>query len=591
MNATFIHTVYDNAGNQVSSEEKTVAQYYRDRYNYVLKYPNMPLIQVAPAQKNIFIPMELLLIHDKPQRLRNKLPDDVQGLTNAFTSRLPRDRFWDIHDMMEDIEVQNDPFLRDARVEVNPKFLEIQGRVLPQPNCKFTVRNPRDQLAQKPENTVQKKVAFSLISINNAINFNDETQECFNNLIADCSARGMQVCQMPGGRRSVEVLQYRFDRQNLSDYILDRKRKAEEVCGRDVEFVLVCIVGTAGDMIYNAFKTECEIYHGVMSQFMLRKTFLKLRDRPQLQNSVTRNIFLKLNAKTGGVNNYVPANFNGWNKFTNAKEPTLFIGIDVTHPAPGDSEFPSISAVVGNIDVMATKYTASVRTQFSRTEGIDIDVMAEMCEERIRSFQDANRGQLPKHIVMFRDGVSESQFEQVLNFELKGLKKACIKLGCKPPDVTLTVLIVQKRHSTRFYAPQVDGREQHPGVNKGNPPPGTVVDRYITTADPKLKEFYLCAHRGMLGTSRPVHYFVLFDTWKLTADDIQVCSYSLCYLFARAPMSVSLPAPVFYAHLCCYRARRHFSDQRDAPDRPTGNEAYQRMVRVHDQIKPRMYFC
>lgn len=51
MNATFIHTVYDNAGNQVSSEEKTVAQYYRDRYNYVLKYPNMPLIQVAPAQK------------------------------------------------------------------------------------------------------------------------------------------------------------------------------------------------------------------------------------------------------------------------------------------------------------------------------------------------------------------------------------------------------------------------------------------------------------------------------------------------------------------------------------------------------------
>ncbi|KAI1700545.1 piwi domain-containing protein [Ditylenchus destructor] len=179
-----------------------------------------------------------------------------------------------------------------------------------------------------------------------------------------------------------------------------------------------------------------------MSQFMLRKTFLKLRDRPQLQNSVTRNIFLKLNAKTGGVNNYVPANFNGWNKFTNAKEPTLFIGIDVTHPAPGDSEFPFDQCRRG-------KY----RRDGDQIHGIGAN-----------SVFENGRGQLPKHIVMFRDGVSESQFEQVLNFELKGLKKACIKLGCKPPDVTLTVLIVQKRHSTRFYAPQVDGREQHPGV-------------------------------------------------------------------------------------------------------------------------------
>ncbi|KAI1704908.1 piwi domain-containing protein [Ditylenchus destructor] len=590
-NATFMHTVYDNAGNQVSSVQKTVAQYYRDRYEYVLKYPNMPLIQVAPAQKNIFIPMELLLVHDKPQRLRNKLPDDAQGLTNAFTSRLPRDRFWDIHDMMEDIDVQSDPFLRDARVEVNPKFLEIEGRVLPQPNCKFTARNPRDQLAQKPENTPQKKVAFSLISINNAINFNDDTViESFDNLIADCSERGMKVA-MPGGNRYVERDQYRFDpqhRQTLGDYILKRKQKAKEACGNDVEFVLICIVPTASDMIYNAFKTECEIYHGVMSQFMLKKTFLKLKDRPQLQNSVTRNIFLKLNAKTGGVNNYIPPTFHGWNKFTNAQEPTLFIGIDVTHPPPGDTEFPSISAVVGNIDVKATQYTASVRTQFSRTEGIDIDVMAEMCDERIRSFRDANRGLLPKHIILFRDGVSESQFDQVMKFEAEGLKNACVKLGFKP---TVTVLIVQKRHSTRFYAPQVDNREQHPGVNKGNPPPGTVVDRYITTADPNLKEFYLCAHRGMLGTSRPVHYFVLFDNWKLSADDIQVCSYSLCHLFARAAMPVSLPAPVFYAHLCCYRARRHFSDQRDAQDRPSGNDAFQRMVRVHDHIKPRMYFC
>ncbi|KAI1702280.1 piwi domain-containing protein [Ditylenchus destructor] len=553
----------------------------------------MPLIQVAPALKNIFIPMELLLIHDKPQRLRNKLPDDAQGLTNAFTSRLPRDRFWDIHDMMEDIQVQDDPFLRDARVEVNPEFLEIEGRVLPQPKCKFTEKSPREQLAQRPENTVRRKVAFSLISINNAINFNDETKHCFNNLIADCCKRGMQVAAMPGGRRSVEVLQYDFDRQDLRGYILARKQKAEEVCGKDVEFVLICIVGSAGDMVYSGFLllkvgAVSEFFEGIRLQD-------RVRDLPRSDVAVHAPKDISETERATGTSELChPKHFPEAQRQDRRsqqlrsadflREPTLFIGIDVTHPAPGDTEFPSISAVVGNIDVRATQYTASVRTQFSRTEGIDKDVMAEMCEERIRSFQDEIR-QLPKHIIMIRDGVSESQFDQVLTFELKGLREACIKLNFRP---TLTVLIVQKRHSTRFYAPQVDGREQHQGVNKGNPPPGTVVDRYITKAE---KEFFLCAHRGMLGTSRPVHYFVLFDTWKLTADDIQVCSFSLCHLFARAPMSVSLPAPVFYAHLCCYRARRHFMDQRDAPDRPTGDDAFERMVRVHDYIKPRMYFC
>ena len=34
---------------------------------------------------------------------------------------------------------------------------------------------------------------------------------------------------------------------------------------------------------------------------------------------------------------------------------TLFVGIDVTYPAPGDDEFPSIAALVSNLDTDATK--------------------------------------------------------------------------------------------------------------------------------------------------------------------------------------------------------------------------------------------
>ena len=44
-----------------------------------------------------------------------------------------------------------------------------------------------------------------------------------------------------------------------------------------------------------------------------------------------------------------------WRKFTDPNNSTLFIGIDVTHPSPGEEDIPSIAAVVGNIDLDGAK--------------------------------------------------------------------------------------------------------------------------------------------------------------------------------------------------------------------------------------------
>uniref|UniRef100_A0A915EPI7 Piwi domain-containing protein n=1 Tax=Ditylenchus dipsaci TaxID=166011 RepID=A0A915EPI7_9BILA len=301
----------------------------------------------------------------------------------------------------------------------------------------------------------------------------------------------------------------------------------EDFDQRVIEFSKGRMEGTCARMIvlFRSFVERIE-YGAVRSQLLLRKTFLKLRDKLPIQNSVTRNIFLKLNAKTGAVNNRISANFESWKKFVNPSEPTLFIGIDVTHTPQGDTEFPSISSLVENVDVEASKYVASVRVQIERTEWIND--MKEMSEERIDDFKKAN-GQLPKHIVIMRDGVSESQFRMVIDQELADLQRACQAVD-KSYRPTLTVLIVQKCLGTRFYAEDAN----FPGVNRGNVPPGTGPEKEF--------EFFLCAHKGMLGTSRPAHYYMIFDNWGLTANDVQSCANSLCYLFARAPMAVSLPA-------------------------------------------------
>merc|ERR1711941_46438 len=59
-------------------------------------------------------------------------------------------------------------------------------------------------------------------------------------------------------------------------------------------------------------------------------------------------------------------------------------------------------------------------------------------------------GQKPRHIVYYRDGVSEGQFDELLTVELFQLHEACKELedGYTP---NITVLVCQKRHHTRLF--------------------------------------------------------------------------------------------------------------------------------------------
>ena len=63
------------------------------------------------------------------------------------------------------------------------------------------------------------------------------------------------------------------------------------------------------------------------------------------------------------------------------------------------------------------------------------------------------------------------------------------------------------------------------------------------------------------GTSRPSHYHVLYDDNEFTADDVQCLTYQLCHTYVRCTRSVSIPAPVYYAHLVAFRARYHLVDK------------------------------
>ncbi|KAJ7445736.1 Piwi domain-containing protein, partial [Mycena galericulata] len=270
-------------------------------------------------------------------------------------------------------------------------------------------------------------------------------------------------------------------------------------------------------------------------------------------------------------------------------------GGDVSHPSPG-STLPSVAALVSSWDKSACKYAASVRVQRSRME--IIEDMEGMVLAALKLYYDKNN-KLPRLIYYFRDGVSEGQFDSVFLAENAAIISACrqsppYQLEKYIPDVAFVVC--GKRHHTRFFP-----RDRGSSDSKGNCLPGLVVDSDSGFSHPHYVDFYLQSQKGIQGTSRPTHFTVLGPK-RPPMNVLQPLTFALCHCYSRATKSVKIPAPVYYAHLACARAKFHYGEEVDyfddisvSSDSPEWEskqlEFYQEHFHdVHPDLADTMYF-
>ncbi|XP_077489283.1 protein argonaute-2-like [Amblyomma americanum] len=279
--------------------------------------------------------------------------------------------------------------------------------------------------------------------------------------------------------------------------------------------------------------------------------------------------------------------------------PVIVIGADVSHPSPGDKIRPSIAACVGSLDPVPSKFHATIRVQIEDSKAKArveiIKDLKDMVKELLLVFYRTN-GYKPLRIVFYRDGVSEGQFLEVRNHEVSAIRLACAEMcpteTYEPP---LTFIVVQKRHHTRFMP-----ANDRDGVGKcRNVPPGTTVDSVVT--HPLDFDFFLCSHFGIQGTSRPAHYYIVWDDSNFSADDLQKLSFYLCHTYSRCARSVSIPAPVYYAHLAAFRAKHHIASKLETSGAVSqssegGGDAvlttaqYVEAVKVLQELQASMYF-
>ncbi|KAB8294275.1 hypothetical protein EYC80_009701 [Monilinia laxa] len=323
--------------------------------------------------------------------------------------------------------------------------------------------------------------------------------------------------------------------------------KVERSSARDTisgDAVLYSDIKWWGDCI-SGIPTVCVSSSGITKGVKL------YADRLKPDCNLMANIALKINFKLGGISHRVsvPGTRNPDPTGPGVKDGTVIIGADVTHVGKGqDGGCPSQAGVVATQDQDYMHYLASARLQPHNTEFIE--GLQGMVEERLEAYHQHN-GQLPAHILFYRDGVGETQYGMVFEEEFPQVRAACASMATKhngrQPSITL--LVVEKRHHARFFP---NAGVAHP-ASTVNLIAGTVVDRDVT--DPNRTYFYLQSHDSALETARTGHYVVIIHESGYGFEQLQSLTNNICFMGSRATKGLSVCTPARYADILYNRLR------------------------------------
>ncbi|KAH6915370.1 argonaute-like protein [Coprinopsis sp. MPI-PUGE-AT-0042] len=579
----------------MEGRKMTVAQYYRETKNLTLQFPDIICAEVGQGS---IVPLELCIVPEG-QMMRKQIPAEKIPDVLKFSTNPPNERLAKIRNASSVLAYSTSEYIQSFGLQISRDTAKIPARVLAPPSLKYGPNpNPKKMAASKAVpvngawNMIDRKFfqpmqvkAWALIIFDQQRVPDAQVNSMMNTFVTACKETGMVIQPT----RSIVRL---ASSVNIPEEFMKVGKSCIAGTGAAGPqlFAIVLPDGPVANELYSRIKYFGDVWKGVPTQCM--KAGKCIGGNPQY----FANVALKLNVKLGGIN--VIPDPGSFRTLLDTTDRTMVMGADVIHPSPGSEGRPSFTAVVANIDKNIAKYVADISVQEARQE-IIVD-LKDMAKKIIQRYIDAQpnanpRERTPTRIIFYRDGVSEGQFQHVLDLEVAALKDACRDLGV---EAKITFIVVGKRHHIRFFPGSSTNTKEFDPKSK-NCLAGTVVDSKIT--HPLEYDFYLQSHGGLLGTSRPSHYSVLYDDNEFTPDAIQSITFTLCHLYARSTRSVSIPAPVYYADIVCSRSKNHFqaspvigryeeSDSGGSGEPQTLQQFQEKFKKVHRSMENSMYF-
>ncbi|ORZ32562.1 Piwi domain-domain-containing protein [Catenaria anguillulae PL171] len=559
----------EEAQEEQGSERVSVAQYFAKEYTVKLRYPNLPCLQVGPKAS---LPMEVATI-EPDQKFRGQLSPQQTSDIIKIAAKKPLERKDQIAHLMTRLALDKDPYLASIGVTVSRTPMAVDGRLLPPPQLELKGKTamPRDgtwNLTGMGLKLGARITSLGVLSFVNPRNLPEpQIVDMLNGFFAEATAKGLQFNPVKKTREKFPIHVTQPRGAEGVEVALQALWKATGDQFQAYPDLFIVIVPFRDNDLYAEIKRVGETVLGVPTQCLMQ-------NKAQRANAqYWSNVVLKVNTKIKGPSH----NFHlKQSKFLT--EPTLIVGADVTHPAPGTNQ-ASIAAMVGSLDPNCLRFQPVVRMQPVRQE--EIADAGGMFREVLRNYQTSNAGRLPKRVIMYRDGVSEGQFALVRDAEVHAMRSVLAELNASATK--LTFVLVNKRHHTRFFA-----SNPRDGDRSGNIKAGLVVDSGVT--HPTDFDFFLQSQAGLQGTSRPTRYVVLHDEMGWSADDLQLFTYHQCYTYARCTRSVSVAPAAYYAHLVCFRARHHVKYEGSESSLASMGGAAVEVAPLHAKLGNSMYF-
>ncbi|CAD6932562.1 unnamed protein product [Tilletia controversa] len=559
-------TKFDRNGEQIS-----VAAYFKDTYNYTVRFPNAPCVKLRG--QGGFVPLELCFVVEG-----SRVPP--LSLNVAQTAKMidvarqePQQRQQSVVQLRNEVvKYEQDDLLQAWGVQVSNEPVRLEGRQLPPPRVMYGLNKteaPRDGawnlMGKSFVTPAQPLVSWAIINFTRC---HDQDVRAFGDQLSvtlgKLGIKSRPPVYKSGGQGGHAA---------VADLIRVTTTEAFKASKAPPQLI-VCLLEANQPQLYESIKRVAmkELFMPVPTQCVnVKKARIGFGT---VSDQYVANVGMKINVKIGGGNHAVSSQ-----DLPNLPPTTMLMGADVTHPPPGLG-LESIAASVATVDGGRMIYGHEVRLQRNPGRGQSQEIilaMKSMVVTHLKRWQQKNKGQLPGAILMYRDGISEGQFAAAKDVEIRAIREAVqiVQPGAK---IKLTYVVCGKRHHVRFSAESPADTDR-----TGNLRAGTVVDKGVT--NPVAFEFFLQAHAGLIGTAKPTRYIVLEDECKFSNDALQTVTNTLCYSYSRATRSVSLPPPAYYSDILAEKARALLWGDFDAQSMATGTSGSSRPYEPLEEAK------
>ncbi|KAJ3616489.1 hypothetical protein Zmor_011879, partial [Zophobas morio] len=544
-----------------------VVTYFKEMYRISLKFPDVNCLQVGTESKPRMFPPEVCFVI--PGQTRKRLSSEQTAAIQRKAVVPAAERYNRIQEgcdlFIESIEKNPMSKLLKLTMDTEPLAPSEVG-IIPAPVLQFygEVVDPKlDGKWRASKFVVPSRSRLWCVA--NMDHFFPDTQNF---------ARGFRSGLIGHGLVVSEPLVIEIDRGESADAFLKR------VCNafRERPDMLFFIIPETKERGASERASSTDLRKKIKLMEFEKKVVTQCCKSSTLKRTsgmLFTNLALKFNAKLGGTSHFAgvktssrgqPAVERPW--FLRDGH-TMLIGIDVTHPSgTGSSEtVSSVAAIVGSINETNTIYASHIFTQYkNKAELLSEEGIHDALDKLLPAYASQHNKQFPRRIIIFRDGVSDSQFEQVVDQELQHFRKALSTHYARELP-KLALISIQKRNRVRLF--------MEDGGNRviGNPVPGLLINDLLPRPD--IHNFFLNSHVALQGTSKPVHYALLCDEIGLSSDLLRLFVYTECYNFPRSTTAISHPSATRLAHLAAFRGQ-----ELNDPKKPEVLENYIRNSKI-----------